>query len=265
MAHPLRVPTPKLRIIPVEHLFPHEEHDWQRSQPLIERLRHATTLTNPPIVAPINDQDYVVLDGANRYHSLCHLEYVQILCQVVDYQSEYVDLVTWHHVLTDTEFKHVTALVSAHTTSGVEVAHITSRDGQTLVLSTSDNSLTNRNKLLCTFTSNYLKFSAVHRTTLNHGEELWSLFPTGCALIQFTPYTPDEIMRSASKRALLPPGVSRHIIQGRALQLEYPLNIILDTIQPLDEKNHDLNQWIIQKMSQRAVRFYGESVYQFNE
>src|SRR5215471_7860503 len=44
---------PDLRFVPTEDIYPHELHDLQRTQPLVERLRASGTLRNPPIVTQI--------------------------------------------------------------------------------------------------------------------------------------------------------------------------------------------------------------------
>src|SRR5262249_40459716 len=88
-----------LRIVPWTSLVPHEEHDTQRSEPLVERIHEAGELLNPPVVAPMDDGRYVILDGANRHYALGALGYEYILVQVVDYESEAVGLETWHHIV----------------------------------------------------------------------------------------------------------------------------------------------------------------------
>src|SRR5260370_14103060 len=90
---------PDLRIVPLDSLVPHEEHDAQRSDPLIERIRPAGTWLNPPIVAPMGDGRFVILDGANRHYALGALGYHYILVQVVEYESASVQLETWHHIV----------------------------------------------------------------------------------------------------------------------------------------------------------------------
>src|SRR5579863_3919137 len=90
---------PDLRIVPMEALVPHEEHDAQRSDPLIQRIRDSGVLLNPPIVAEMGDGRFVILDGANRHFALGALGYPHILVQVVEYESEAVRLETWHHVI----------------------------------------------------------------------------------------------------------------------------------------------------------------------
>src|SRR5689334_706378 len=93
------VPTPDLRIVPVSILHAHEEHDSQRSQPLVERLRGESLMINPPLVAPMESGQYVILDGANRVYAFSELEYPHILVQVAPYESGLVELSNWQHVV----------------------------------------------------------------------------------------------------------------------------------------------------------------------
>src|SRR3954465_1213574 len=90
---------PDLRIVPITFLVPHEEHDAQRAEPLIRRIREAGTWLNPPVVAPMDERRFVILDGANRHYALGALGYDYILVQVVDYESDEVQLGTWHHIV----------------------------------------------------------------------------------------------------------------------------------------------------------------------
>ncbi|MEO8394692.1 MAG: hypothetical protein ABI700_16985, partial [Chloroflexota bacterium] len=95
------VPTPDLRIVPVNRLHPHEEHDSQRSEPLIDRIRTETTMINPPLVAPMGEDQYVILDGANRVYVFSELGYPHMLVQVADYNGGFVELSNWQHVIAD--------------------------------------------------------------------------------------------------------------------------------------------------------------------
>src|SRR5512136_619128 len=52
---------PDLRILPIADLLLHEQHDVQRSVPLAARLDHDGVLKNPPIVAPIPDEQRFVV------------------------------------------------------------------------------------------------------------------------------------------------------------------------------------------------------------
>ena len=92
---------PHLEILPIESLILHEDHDMQRSAPLIEKLRAAGILRNPPIVMPLMDgtKRFIVLDGANRVTSIQEMEFPHIIAQVVEADDSNVNLQTWNHVV----------------------------------------------------------------------------------------------------------------------------------------------------------------------
>src|SRR5690606_36079922 len=87
--------------LPIESVILHEDHDVQRSLPLVERLRATGILRNPPIVMPLTDGSnrYMVLDGANRVMSLMEMEFPHIVAQVVQASDPNVNLQTWNHVV----------------------------------------------------------------------------------------------------------------------------------------------------------------------
>ena len=92
---------PNLKILPIEILILHEDHDMQRTLPLVEKLRGAGILRNPPIVMPLTDgtERYMVLDGANRVTSLTEMEFPHIVAQVVKADDPHVNLQTWNHIV----------------------------------------------------------------------------------------------------------------------------------------------------------------------
>src|SRR5438552_295992 len=92
---------PDLRLLPAEDMVLHEHVDEKRVARLETRLRADGFLKNPPIVAAIpGTEKYVVLDGANRTSAVMRLGYPHLLVQVVDYNSDRVQLLTWHHLIT---------------------------------------------------------------------------------------------------------------------------------------------------------------------
>ena len=92
---------PTLRILPLESLILHEDHDNQRTLPLVEKLRAQGIIRNPPIVMPLVDGSdrFMVLDGANRVTSLQEMEFPHIVAQVVEVSNPNVNLQTWNHVI----------------------------------------------------------------------------------------------------------------------------------------------------------------------
>ncbi|MCA9906825.1 MAG: hypothetical protein KC547_23380, partial [Anaerolineae bacterium] len=69
----------------------------------------------------------------------------------------------------------------------------------------------------------------------------------------------------ADSRDFLPPGISRHIVHGRAIRVNYPLDALRDSSLTLDDKNARLQDWIRHRLASRAVRYYAEATYQFDE
>lgn len=268
-------PTPHLRIVPTESVHPHEEHDDQRAKPLIARIRKAEKFINPPIVAPMNDQDeYVVLDGANRCYAFQYLEYPHILVQSVAYDSEYVELSTWHHIISDWDSE--TFLTGIEKLADIQlspisevakssVATIRFRDGSIFNITTSASTTQERSAVLRQFVRLYRENAVLYRTAIGNTQDIWTLYPRAIALVEFASYQPEDIITAAREHAFLPPGISRHIIQGRALKLNYPLALLRNEHTDLDEKNHALQSWFQARLRNRQVRYYAESTYQFDE
>jgi hypothetical protein len=265
-------PFPDLRILPVSHIFPHEEHDSQRSIPLIERIQRAEWFTNPPVVAPIDAENFVILDGANRYHSFCHLGYPHLLVQVAAYDSGFVELGVWNHIIGQWEqsvlLDHLRKLPNITFKSGWNqgaAAQLLMRNGRVLSIHAAAQTLQERNATLRQVVRIYQQNAVLHRTVMTDTLKLWQLYPDAVALVLFPEYSPDEIIGAAREKAYLPPGVSRHIIQGRTLKLNYPLALLRDTSVSLAEKNEVLQAWLRERLANRSVRYYAESTYQFDE
>ena len=81
----------------------------------------------------------------------------------------------------------------------------------------------------------------------------------------FPRFEPQHVIDAATYAAFLPPGISRHIIQGRAVRLNYPMSAVVDPNQPLAEKNAALRLWVQRRFANRTVRYYAEATYQFDE
>jgi hypothetical protein len=63
---------------------------------------------------------------------------------------------------------------------------------------------------------------------------------------------------------LLPAGLTRHLIQGRAMRLNYPL-AYFNGDEPLEAKNARLQAWLQGKSANREIRFYAEATYLFDD
>ncbi|MDL1900388.1 hypothetical protein FBR02_06425 [Anaerolineae bacterium CFX9] len=273
MSNPRHIaPAPDLRIVMTDSLFAHEDHDSQRSEPLIERMRTEQWMINPPIVAPMDAHRFVILDGANRAHAFRALGFPHILVQVASYESGQVELSTWQHIVcawTPEEFtESLRNLPEIHLAEGQDaqaIAHIIFRDRRIYAVKAPVDTTHERNAALRAVVRTYQKQAVLQRTALIEPDEIFPLHPDGIAIVHFPEYQPSDIIAAARHDAFLPAGVSRHIVHGRAVRVNYPIEWLRDPDVSLREKNEALFQWMQEKLSQKRVRFYAESTYQFDE
>ncbi|MBI5292513.1 MAG: hypothetical protein HY872_11610 [Chloroflexi bacterium] len=275
--------TPDLRIVPLDRLIEHEFNDVQRTAPLARRLANETYLKNPPIATPLEagDPRYVVLDGANRTLALSSLGYAHCLVQVTRYEPPFVTLSTWHHLVTDIglqafsseldaieglEFREIDLL---HARAGLArrdfIAYTIRADGTVYAASTPGSStIHQKNQLLNAMVDTYKERGGLFRATTDNLDEARRLYPALTGLVIFPNYEPSEVMALARDGELLPTGLTRHLIQGRTLRVNYPL-AELKSPDSLEAKNARLQEWLTAKMTSKEVRFYAESTYLFDE
>jgi hypothetical protein len=265
-------PTPDLRIVPTDCLHAHEDHDSQRSEPLVERLRHEDYVINPPIVAPMDANNFVILDGANRCYAFVALGYPHTLVQVAPYDNGNVELSTWRHVVggwDQTSLIHgLRQLPNVEVVEGEEVdaiAHMLLRDGRLMAVLAPVGNTQERNFVLQRVVALYQNNARLYRTATPDSDSVWSQFPDGIALFSFPHYYPADIIAAARFHAFLPPGISRHIVHGRAIRVNYPIAALRDPNRSLAEKNAELQNWVQAKLANRQVRYYAEATYQFDE
>lgn len=271
ISNPISAPPPDLRIVMVADVLPHEKTDFQRSQPLVERLRDAARFTNPPLVTAISAHKYVLMDGSNRHVSMRTLGFKHILVQVADYDSDFVELSVWQHIVSDWEsrqfFRRLRQIERIDIRSGWNddaLAQVLLRNGPVWSIHAGVDSLIERNSILRQVVEVYHENATLNRTPLTDPGQIWTLFPSGFALVMFPVYQPQDIIDAAVESAFLPPGISRHIIHGRALNLNYPMSY-LRADRPLADKNQQLREWLRRQYVERSVRYYAESTYQFDE
>jgi hypothetical protein len=255
-----------------DSLHPHEEHDSQRSQPLINRLQQESVVINPPIVSQIGASQFLILDGANRFHAFSHLGYPHILVQVVSYDSGYVGLLTWKHVICEWDasafMQHLMHLESVSIKDGVHahsIAHVILPEGRTYAIMCPIDHTQGRNAALCEVVHIYQRHARLQRTALTEPDDIWLHHSDAVAIVEFPEYKPADIIAAARHNAFIPPGISRHVIHGRALRVNYPLANLRDDNLKLHEKNQLLQLWMQSKLANRQIRYYAEATYQFDE
>ena len=276
---------PDLRFVPVESLVPHEQHDEQRLQALVHRIREQAVLKNPPVVAPLaaNGQKgirYVVLDGANRATAARAAGLPHMVVLVVRYAEPDVQLSTWYHALG--QFPRAELENALRSVPGLEsqsaqrmparalvarreaLAFVAYEDGTTTTLH-GGHDITGRNALLNAVVDLYRDRGHFYRVTTDTVDQARVGHPDITAVVVFPHFEPAEILELATSGARLPAGITRHLIRWRVLRLNVPLDQLADTDHSLEEKNSWLENWIREKLSSRQVRFYEEPTVLFDE
>jgi hypothetical protein len=272
---------PDLRIVPITSLVPHEAHDVQRSEPLTQRILGSGVWLNPPVVAPMDDERFVILDGANRHHALYTLGYPCILVQVVDYEGGDVQLETWHHVIGDISWfeflRHLnsvpslklarTDLLSARAVLARReaLAYAVMDENTGYILDADAQSMSERTLVLNRIVDTYKERGTLNRINTDSLRVARRLYKNAVAIVVFPHYEPAEILVAARDGVHLPPGITRHIIRGRAMRLNYPLEALRENGDSLEAKNARLQAWIQERSGAKRIRYYAEPTFLFDE
>lgn len=268
----------KLSIVPMDQVRLHERVDPQRVERLVETIKQRGILKNPVLVAE-DEGRYIVLDGATRVTALGKIGSPHIVVQIVHYQSPFVELDIWHHAVVGIETEELqnailalSDLQSASLAFEDLISRIDRRktlfglitpDGKcTAFNSTKD--LTEQMEQLNKMVDCYIEKAEVHRTINLVLPDLKNQYPGLSALILFPHFTPYEVIYCAHNQSKLPAGISRHKVNGRALGLNVPLDILTGP-QSIEEKNEWLNEMVSRRRQMNRVRIYAEPTLVFDE
>ena len=270
---------PRLRILPLEGLILHEEHDNQRALPLVEKLRAQGILRNPPVVMPLKDgtDRYMVLDGANRVTSLREMEFPHLVAQVVETSDPNVSLRTWKHLVWNMKPEEMLAgLRGIEDLSLEEVDRHRSRDvpdhaplqvqlaDDRVYLGQTPREISGQVQVLRQVVDVYKDRASMDRTSQTLIETFKDLHPALTALLIFPRFEIPTVLKLAGRGSVLPPGITRFTASPRALHLNYPLHE-LSNGKPLAYKQAYLERWIEDRVASKGVRHYAEATYLFDE
>ncbi len=278
----MRIYFPRLAIIPTEALHPHEDHDPSRAQPLARRIREMGVFRDPPIVMPLpfRPNHYLVLDGANRTFACRILGLPHILVQVVEPDSPVLRLDSWNHVLWDIASDRLLEAIQQAlpwdlTPADPEEALSALQERQALlvlavppqryyVVQQVELPPPMQVEHLRRVVDVYSSQATLERTGLYDAQEIQAWFPQWTGLVVFPAFTVQEVLQVVQAGKLFPTGVTRFMVSPRALRLYYPLEELMDD-RPLEEKNQRLQQWIQNRLRQKGVRYYGDTIMLFDE
>jgi hypothetical protein len=271
---------PALRILPIESLILHEDHDMQRTLPLVEKLRAQGIIRNPPIVMPLTDgtNRYMVLDGANRVTSLHAMEFPHIVAQVVKADDPHVNLQTWNHVVWGMSPK--TLMSEIRKVKGIELVKVDTHksfdapkyvpmqirlpDGKFYLVIEKPSDLAMHIKTLHQVVNIYKTRASLDRTSQTLIDTFKNIYPDLTALVIFPSFKIKTVLKLASQNVILPTGITRFTVSPRALHLNYPLHE-LSSGKPIEYKEAYLNKWVEERVKKKGVRLYSEATFLFDE
>ncbi len=267
-----------LRFVPFTSVLLHEEHDPRRVKRMETTLKRDGFLRNPPIAARYGDE-YIVLDGVTRTSALRDLGFRDVFLQIVDYESEFVALSTWHHVVVGLspaalmhEITHLPALSVQPEERGIAyqrlgnkeiIACICTPDGHTFAVQCKGN-IDCQAHNLCALVGVYRGKAEVYRTTEMEMPAILAQHPELSAIIGFRAFYPQDIVQIASGGGLVPMGITRHLISGRVLGLNVPLEMLTDA-HTLADKNTWLQARVQKCLSANKIRMYHKPVFIFDD
>lgn len=231
---------PIIKIVPTGSLVLHEYTDPVRVKKMKKRFASkAAVLKNPILVSKMPGGKYVVLDGANRTTVLNELNVPHAVVQLVEYKQPKVLLKTWNHLIVDPRFKKIF--------SGSQKSF-------------SHGDLEQMDKFVHSYKGRY-KFYRVVESSFS---QLRRQYKYSTCLVIFPKFSPKDIVKFTARGHRIPSGITRHVIQGRALRLPVPLEFLRSS-KSLARKN----QWLVKLVSDivknNQVRYYEEPVFIFDE
>ncbi len=262
---------PDLRFFATPDVLLHEEEDPERVERLVNRLREEGVLRNPPLAAELGDGRVVVLDGANRVTALQRLGAPCLPVQVVPYHDPAVTLDRWNHLLVVLPEELGKGLpleaeepgrAARRLAAGELLAYVRTEERAWAVPRSPD--LPQGAERLRRLVASYRGRVAYHRVDSEDLEALLARYGQAEALVAFSRFAKAEILELARNAAKLPAGVTRHVVPGRALRLNLPLEVVFGP-GPLEDKDGWLRAWVRQRIQEGKVRYYPEPTVLFDE
>jgi len=270
-------PLPTLVLASLERCVLHEVVEAERVERLEALLRDEDVLRNPPIVARYAGSDrLLVLDGATRITVLRSLGLAVAPVQIVNYADSRIELHTWAHVLHDANIHSL--LRSLRSINGLrvsdlhggtpsprfedgEIGALLTRDGEAWLLRSEGDTNKSARLLQQTFAC-YASRATIKRVpqddTLAAGR-----LPEGAIAVLFPRYTKLDLLELSRAGAVLPAGITRHIIPGRVLRLNVPL-VELRT-GDVEAQAAWFEAWVSARIAAGHARLYVEPTWLFDE
>ncbi len=270
-----------LRVIDIKKIVPHENSDYSRVEPLVKNIKRVNIFTNPILVAHVKKDIYMQVDGMSRLFALKKMGIKSILAQVVDYNDhESVDVSTWCHfsIIAETPFLEKLAKIKNVIVTKVGSRYLRRRyindeglaylcalvfrNGNIYRCATGGNlekKVKALGKIVEIYRDNITRDILPDDANMGDVERIFSMHKNCHSLVIFPTFTRHQVINVAvHNKTLFPAGLTRFIVKGRCLDVNFPLeNLKSDKTEK--EKNEILEKFI----KERQYRIYQEPTIYF--
>ncbi|MCZ6533894.1 MAG: hypothetical protein O7A08_13150 [SAR324 cluster bacterium] len=276
---------PNLQLVPVAQVRFHEHPERSRTQRLVARLREEALLRNTPIVADMDNGEYLLLDGANRVSAFRELGYSHVPVQVVDYGDERVQLKGWHHLLVNgrslelarryrelegvrleqVDQERLIHILELRVVYAVLVDEAAACWGLFPAQDAATIEIHERIKIMDQVVSAYEGQSKQERIKLADFSQLPEVLSTvDHQLCLFPVLAKNEMLQLARENVMIPTGLTRHLIPGRALGINLDLKFLNESGGEA-ELQRRFQEYVERLEMEGRIRYYEESVFIMNE
>lgn len=275
--------VPHLELVDPAVVLFHEHPERRRTLRLVERLRAETRLRNPPVVAKARGNQFVLLDGANRVSALQELGFSHIPVQVVDYGHADVRLEGWHHLLLEgralelrSEYERIDGVRLEEVAAddlpevlGLRRAYAVLVDSESHHLALFPTSgrveLVEWMRVVDQVVASYEGRSRLERIKIPDYAALPDVFlGVEHQLVLVPTLSKVELLALVENGVMIPTGLTRHLIPGRALGLNLELGF-LEELASAEEKLRHFRRFLDDLEMRGRIRFYEESLFIMNE
>ena len=235
---------PIIQFVNIDLLLQHEDIETRRYYELKKKIMIDKAQKHPVIVTPLDDNKYLVLDGAHKVKVIKHLGYDKVICQIVD-KNEF-SIEGWTHNLNLTDYSNINLSKELANESKFPITVTSENKNSKYDIGDflNDSLYLNRYKELVNEINMKESFKR------GHSKEL------GTLNIKYPTLELEQIKALVSKGLVLPAGVTKVSIKsGRVLCVNVPLNVL--------KSNFEDTEFI--KKLEGNLRFYNESIYLYEE
>ncbi|MBA3611107.1 MAG: hypothetical protein H0W54_06810 [Rubrobacter sp.] len=246
----------QLRIVPLERLILHEAHDESRLATLRERVAAEAVQRNPVILTPHNE-DFLLLDGAHRAHTMSTLGCAFVLAQLIDPPNK---VESWTHLLSNPSLDHLSESENLLASEDPGVGWLTAIEttgGERSYLRAREPGLACEVRALWDLQAAYPPDTPVRRLDSGAAASL----EDGEVRVYYRPFTVGELAEVVRGGAVLPAGITRFRVPERVLGVRFPLESLMNG--DLSQRNAELRTLVARQWSANRVRRYDEPVVLF--